>query len=45
MKQSRYTDQQIVKILQQNEQGVAVANLCREHGMSQDQHYQCQTAT
>ena len=32
MKQSRYTDQ-IVKILQQNEQGVAVANLCREHGM------------
>ena len=31
MRKSRYTDSQILK---QNENGVAVPELCREHGMS-----------
>jgi putative transposase len=34
MQQSRFTDSQIMAIWKQNEQGVAVADLCREHGMS-----------
>ncbi len=35
MRQSRFTDGQIMAILKQNEQGVSVPDLCREHGMSQ----------
>lgn len=34
MKRSRYTDSQILAILKQNEASTAVADLCREHGMS-----------
>ena len=34
MRRSRYSDSQILAILKQNEQGVPVADLCREHGMS-----------
>ena len=34
MRSSRYSDSQILAILKQNEQGVPVADLCREHGMS-----------
>ena len=34
MKKSRYTDSQILAILKQNEAGTSVADLCREHGMS-----------
>ena len=33
MRTSRYTDSQILAILKQNENGVAVPELCREHGM------------
>jgi putative transposase len=33
MKTSRYSDPQILAILRQAEGGVAVAELCREHGM------------
>lgn len=39
MRKSRYTDSQIMTIIKQNEQGVAVAELCREHGMSSAQFY------
>ena len=39
MRKSRYTDSQIMAIIKQNEQGVAVAELCREHGMSSAQFY------
>lgn len=39
MKQSRYTDSQILAILKQNETGTKVADLCREHGMSQATFY------
>ena len=40
MRKSRYTDSQIMAIIKQNEQGVAVNELCREHGMSSAQFYQ-----
>lgn len=33
MKAIRYSDPQILSILRQAEGGVAVAELCREHGM------------
>lgn len=39
MRQSRFTDSQIMGILKQNEQGVPVPELCREHGMSSAQFY------
>jgi len=34
MKKSKYSDAQIMAILKQAENGVPVADLCREHGMS-----------
>ena len=39
MRKSRYSDQQIISILKQNEEGAAVPDLCREHGMSSAQFY------
>jgi len=39
MKKSRYTDSQIMKILQQAEAGTPVSELCREHGMSNASFY------
>ena len=39
MKKSRYTDSQILSILKQNESGTSVADLCREHGMSDATFY------
>ena len=39
MKKSRYTDSQILAILKQNESGVSVPDLCREHGMSDATFY------
>lgn len=33
MNKSRYTDSQILAVLKQNENGVPVPELCREHGM------------
>lgn len=39
MKKSRYTDSQILSILKQNESGVLVSDLCREHGMSSATFY------
>lgn len=39
MRKSRYTDSQIMAILKQNEAGASVAELCREHGMSQAMFY------
>lgn len=40
MKKPRYTDSQIVAILKQNESGISVSDLCREHGMSSNSFYQ-----
>jgi putative transposase len=34
MKKSRFTDSQIIAILKQNETGITVPDLCREHGIS-----------
>ena len=34
MKSSKFSDGQILAILKQNEAGMRVADLCREHGIS-----------
>jgi putative transposase len=34
MKRSRYTEEQIIGILKEQEAGAAVVELCRRHGMS-----------
>jgi putative transposase len=39
MKTSRYSDSQIMAILKQNETGISVSDLCREHGMSSASFY------
>ena len=39
MKKSRYSDSQIMAILQQVEAGAPVPELCREHGMSSASFY------
>tara|TARA_R110002073_G_scaffold287256_1_gene451972 strand:- start:961 stop:1281 length:321 start_codon:yes stop_codon:yes gene_type:complete len=39
MKKSRYSDSQIISILKQAEAGTPVAELCREHGMSNASFY------
>ncbi len=39
MRKSRFTDSQILAILKQAESGVPVAELCREHGMSDATFY------
>jgi len=39
MKTSRYTEAQIIAILHQAEGGMLVAELCREHGMSDASFY------
>ncbi len=39
MKISRFTDSQILAILKAAEGGVAVTELCRQHGMSQASFY------
>ena len=41
MKPSRFSDSQILPILKQNESGISVADLCREHGMSSASFYKC----
>ena len=39
MKRSRFTETQIVKILQEYDNGVMVKDLCREHGISNATFY------
>lgn len=39
MKMTRYSEPQILAILRQAEGGVAVSELCREHGMSNASFY------
>ena len=39
MRTPKFSDNQILAILKQNENGVAVQDLCREHGMSSATFY------
>jgi hypothetical protein len=39
MKRSRYTEEQIIGILKEQEAGISVAELCRKHGMSDATFY------
>jgi len=39
MRTPRFSDSQILTILKQNEAGVSVQDLCREHGMSSASFY------
>lgn len=39
MKKSRYTESQIVAILKEADAGKKVAEVCREHGISQPTYY------
>jgi putative transposase len=39
MKTSRYSDSLVMVILKQNETGISVSDLCREHGMSSASFY------
>lgn len=40
MKKSKFTEAQIIKILGEQQQGKAVGDICREHGISQPTFYQ-----
>ena len=39
MKRSRFTEEQIIGILREQETGIAVAELCRKHGVSSPTFY------
>ena len=39
MKRSRFSEEQIIGILKQQESGVATADVCREHGISSATFY------
>ena len=39
MRSSKFSDSQIIATLKQNEDGVSVPDLCREHGMSNATFY------
>ncbi|WKZ66495.1 MAG: transposase [Flavobacteriales bacterium] len=40
MRKSKWTEAQIVAMLREHEQGRKVADVCREHGVSQPTFYQ-----
>jgi putative transposase len=40
MKKSRFTEVQVMSVLRQAESGMSIADLCREHGISNATFYQ-----
>jgi putative transposase len=39
MKKSRYSESQIIQILNEGDSGVPIADICREHGISRSAYY------
>lgn len=39
MKRSRFTEEQIIKILEEGKSGLAIDELCRKHGVSKPTYY------
>lgn len=39
MRKARFTEQQIISILRQQENGIKVAEICREHGIGDATFY------
>ena len=42
MKQSRFTQEQIIRVLKEREAGLSVQDLCRKYGMSEQTYYKWQ---
>ena len=39
MKKSRYSESQIIQIINEGESGVPITDICREHGISRSAYY------
>jgi putative transposase len=42
MKSKRYSEEQIIRILQEKEAGIALGDLCRKYGMCEQTYYRWQ---
>lgn len=43
MKRSRFTEEQIIGILKEQESGMKTADVCRRHGIWETTFYKCKT--